>query len=170
MLFRHILTSVVIAGGIVMFTQHASAEEAAGKNEAIAELLRVTGSEEMAGQMIGPVMQMMAPIIRQSNPGVSDELVGEILAAAVGMMEGRMGELMELIAQLYAKHFSVVEIRELTAFYRSPTGRKLIEKQPLIMQESMAVGQAWGQLMVPELTAKIRRILEERNLSVPPEL
>jgi hypothetical protein len=42
---------------------------------------------------------------------------------------------------LYAREFTEAELKQLTAFYKSPVGLKLAQKQPLIMQTSMAIGQ-----------------------------
>jgi uncharacterized protein len=55
---------------------------------------------------------------------------------------------------IYQKHFSEEEIRETIRFYRSPTGRKVIQTLPMVMQESMAAGQQWGQELA-------RRVLDE---------
>ena len=42
---------------------------------------------------------------------------------------------------MYAREFTEAELKQLTAFYKSPVGIKLAQKQPLILQTSMALGQ-----------------------------
>ena len=54
-------------------------------------------------------------------------------------------------------------MRQLTAFYRQPIGQKLLEKQPAIVQESMAVGQKFGQAVAAELQARIVEELRKRG-------
>ncbi|MBL8508551.1 MAG: DUF2059 domain-containing protein, partial [Chitinimonas sp.] len=43
----------------------------------------------------------------------------------------------EVIFSVYGKHFETAEIRDMTAFYRSPTGRKVLRLLPQVTQESM---------------------------------
>ena len=53
----------------------------------------------------------------------------------------RFDQLAEMLAEVYARNFSVDEIHDLVAFYRSPIGQKFIERQSTITNESTAAGQ-----------------------------
>jgi uncharacterized protein len=46
---------------------------------------------------------------------------------------------------VYANNFSAGELRDLIAFYKSPTGQKFLQKTPLVTQQTMAAGQKFGQ-------------------------
>lgn len=50
-------------------------------------------------------------------------------------------EMMEEIAPLYAANFSVAEIKQLSVFYRSPLGAKMLALSPKLMGEGMQIGQ-----------------------------
>lgn len=63
------------------------------------------------------------------------------------------------MAVVYAKHLSTEELQAATAFYNSPAGRALVEKQQVLNQEATVVGQAWSQ----ENMARISRVLQERT-------
>jgi hypothetical protein len=67
------------------------------------------------------------------------------------------------IKPLYIETFGRVytddDVRNLITFYESPTGRKFIEKQPQLMQESFAAMQ---QRMQP-IMQRIAREIEEAN-------
>jgi uncharacterized protein len=65
-------------------------------------------------------------------------------------------ELVDLVVPIYAKHFTQDDIRGLIAFHKTPLGQKLIDKQPLIMQESMATGRLWGMRLGQRAMQKIR--------------
>ena len=45
------------------------------------------------------------------------------------------------IVELYVNAFSEQELRETTAFYKTNTGRKIIGKLPLLMQEGSKIGE-----------------------------
>jgi uncharacterized protein len=57
----------------------------------------------------------------------------------------RLDELAETIATIYARNFSVDELHDITAFFRSPTGQKYLAYLPSITQENMAAGRQFGQ-------------------------
>jgi hypothetical protein len=50
-----------------------------------------------------------------------------------------------MIIPIYDKYYSESEIKELTEFYQSALGKKVIATMPQIMQESMQAGQNWGR-------------------------
>jgi uncharacterized protein len=57
----------------------------------------------------------------------------------------RLDELAETIATIYARNFSVDELHDITAFFRSPTGQKYLAYLPSSTQENMAAGRQFGQ-------------------------
>jgi hypothetical protein len=42
---------------------------------------------------------------------------------------------------MYAREFSEAELKQLTVFYKTPLGIKLNQKQPVLMQAGMTIGQ-----------------------------
>jgi hypothetical protein len=56
-------------------------------------------------------------------------------------------ELVDMLTPIYEKHITLSELNSLIEFYQTPVGKKYAEKSPLIMQESMQVGQQWGMKM-----------------------
>jgi hypothetical protein len=49
-------------------------------------------------------------------------------------------------------------------FYSTPLGKKLIEKMPAVMQQSMVVGKAWGDSITEVLEQRIRKRLEAEGI------
>jgi uncharacterized protein len=79
--------------------------------------------------------------------GRSPEFVRDfeaILPILMAEMESHYDEFADMVATVYAANFSAQELREITAFYRTPTGQKLLERLPAIAQQNMTLGQAWG--------------------------
>lgn len=44
-------------------------------------------------------------------------------------------------SMIYAREFTEAELRQMVAFYASPTGKKLLEKRPLLFQTSALLGR-----------------------------
>jgi hypothetical protein len=62
---------------------------------------------------------------------------------------------------LYMRTFTEAEIRDLIAFYRTPTGRKSLEKLPQVMQESYRLGEQLAEQHKGELVAMIQARMKE---------
>ena len=54
-------------------------------------------------------------------------------------------EILSLMIPIYDKYLSHNDIKAMIHFYQSPAGKRLITAQPKIAQESMMVGQQWGE-------------------------
>ena len=50
-----------------------------------------------------------------------------------------------ILAGVYARNFTVDELHDITAFYRSATGQKFVQHQQAIAQQSLAAGQQFGR-------------------------
>lgn len=65
-------------------------------------------------------------------------------------------DLFDLLLPIYQKNLTETDLKAITAFYRTPSGKKLAEKTPFIMQESMQAGQQWGMKLGEEFTKKLK--------------
>jgi hypothetical protein len=61
------------------------------------------------------------------------------------------------IAPLYARNYTVAELKELTAFYRTPLGRKMLALSPRLSAESMAIGQ---RIVAPRLNGLMQEVMQ----------
>ena len=64
------------------------------------------------------------------------------------------------LADIYLDLFTPEEIRELTAFYQTPLGKKLVEKTPELTLRSAQIGQNAVLKHLPELQAELRKAIE----------
>ncbi len=71
----------------------------------------------------------------------------------------------EEFIKTYADNFSEAEIKELTGFYNSPTGQKLIDKQPVVADQMRQLAQRRMQAAMPGIVAKLREAIQK---IVPP--
>jgi hypothetical protein len=54
-------------------------------------------------------------------------------------------------AALFAEVFTLEELKGLVAFYESPVGKSMIEKQPIIIQKAMQISQKRIAVLIPEI-------------------
>lgn len=73
-----------------------------------------------------------------------------------------MDDIMDILVPIHRKHFTAEDIDGLIRFYESPLGRKLIERQPDMVQESMSAGETWGERIAQEV---VDRMIAEGYIS-----
>jgi len=112
----------------------------------IRKLLKLTGADKIAKQMVSEMVKMQ----RRASPGVPAEFWDEF------EKDAKPQDLLELSVPSYAKHLTHEEIKGLIKFYKSPLGKRLVEVQPMIVQESMIAGQKWGMKIGREAAEKMK--------------
>lgn len=66
--------------------------------------------------------------------------------------------------ELYVNTFTEEELEGIVSFSKSPLGKKLAEKTPVLMQKSMMIGQQKAQTLMPKVQAEIKKYVENNNL------
>ncbi|MCA9720150.1 MAG: DUF2059 domain-containing protein [Myxococcales bacterium] len=121
---------------------HARTEE-----ESVRRLLAVTGAERLGQQIMDATANQL-----RATPNLPPGFIDAFLKTA------RTDELVELLVPLYVKHLDQDTVEAAIAFYESPHGRALQGAQPLLLQESMQLGERWGR----EQAARALQELERR--------
>lgn len=117
------------------------------KEADIQKLLAMTDSLDMGQQ----VVDRLLAIQQGAQSAVPQEVWDEIRA------ELDMTRIQPVIVAIWDRHFSHDDIRGLIEFYESPLGRKLVETQPAVMQESMAAGELWARQVLQRIQEKLAR-------------
>ncbi len=118
--------------------------------ERLALAQRVVETAKLARGMSLVVDAMLGPFIQQIRSGDgADALksyVVDLMKVEVADMEAKM---LPKIAEIYAENFSEQQLNDILAFYASPTGQALLDKQPALARE--------GQLAVAPLVPPMQR-------------
>jgi len=126
------------------------------------ELVLVMKATDQFKALLPTIMQALKPAFVQGRPEMEKDF-DAILPAVNEVAARRVNELAEALAVIYASNFSVAEIHDITAFYRSPTGQKFLAQQPIIARESLLAGQKWAQALSTELREAIADQLRKRG-------
>lgn len=123
---------------------HAIAEPDTQKVE---QLLEVTGALDLGKQMSSAMMDRLSPLY----PEEAHPLLQRLLASLQG------DEYKAIIVGIYQKNFTEGEIDALITFYTSEHGKTIVKKMPSVVQESMKIGGAFGQMKVREILEQMRK-------------
>ena len=136
------------------------------KKKVIKELLDVSGADQIAIMMGDASSKNITMLLRKQNPDTPSRVFDAIDQEVKKVFEEEMesGSFYELIYPIYAEKFSLDELKEILAFYKTPVGQKVTKELPAITQEAMMKGQVWGQSMGPKLQKRIQQRMQEEGL------
>lgn len=175
--------AAALTGSMLLASPIAAAEEDSAKastpkpvepafRQAIRDYVEIQGSAELMGQSIAYGMAEQAlQAIAQTGAQITEPMQQIVLDQALtsfGKKYSDVDYLTDLWAPIYAQHFTVEEIRELVAFYRSPIGRKTIELMVPITQAGNEALQKAAYSDVPGFQLAVDAKLREAGLTAAP--
>jgi len=135
--------------------------------EELLTVMRVEQSMQSAmDQVKQMVLQMMANIAAQS--GASPQEVGKMAplqGKIVTMMVEEMSwkKMKPQIAAIYAQSLTPEEVKGIIAFYKSPAGQAFLDKQPVIIKNTMGMQQQIMMNLMPKIQTLIKSEVEFKS-------
>ncbi len=161
-----LISAVLISFTLQSFAQDSEVSE--GLETALSQLLVESGALAMGEQMSELFVSQMAQGLRQSHPDLPPaafEVIREETIAVINEELDR-GSFQAMLIPIYAQFYTLEEVQELLAFYRSPIGRKTVEVLPALGRDSAQAGERWGMLVAPTIGARITRRLQEEGFDL----
>lgn len=133
-------------------------------------LMELSGSQALADQTLLAVTRQAEELMAHENPGREAEVTALVRDHFLPKARTALPDLTRGITGLYAAHFTLAELDQMIAFYRSPAGKKLVALSPTIIQQSMSLGQAWAEGVADRAWGSFARAARDRGLTVPQQL
>ena len=106
-------------------------------------LVQAVGLREKALAAIERAVPMMTKTIKFRNPKLTDAEMKKVPDRIRANAHATLGQLLEFQAHIYAKHFTVDQIKAITAFYRSDAGKRLLAEETTINTEMGPAKAGW---------------------------
>lgn len=129
------------------------------------DIIDASGAGRAFDPIVPSVMQQAFAGFVQQNPDLQKQLL-ETMNALRPDYEKRQSELLDIMAQAYASHFTEAELKELLTFYRSPTCKKLTTELPLVLEESFTRAREWGGKLSAEITTRVREEMKKKGYTI----
>lgn len=71
---------------------------------------------------------------------------------------GLMEEMLDALVPIYARTYTLDEVRQMSAFYQSPVGQKMLATTPQLMGEGMAIS---NQIMAPRINKLMQSLTKD---------
>jgi hypothetical protein len=159
---RHYLRQLFLVACLIIAHGAAAQSPPEDAMTAARELIVTMRAGDQFKAIVPIVLNNLKPAIVQNRADLERDF-DAIMPLMLEGMNARVNEIVDQITALYARNFTVAELREVTAFYRGPTGQKFLQKLPIITQESMAIGQKFGQTVASDMQARIIEELRKRG-------
>ena len=142
---KRILTfSLLIFLSVTSFSQ-----EDKQYTETLNKMFEVSGTE---GSYQAAIKQMFS-MFKQQYSNVEVEIWTDLEKE---FSKKSLNELTKMLVPVYSKYMTLEDLNELIKFYNTPTGKKYAKSTPLIMQESMQIGQQWGMKIGQDFEKKMK--------------
>jgi len=126
------------------------------------------GVEALARQQVSQVSQRLGEMFQSVDMGKDkDELLSEMAQRMQKQMEVRLPRYVEDTTVIYARVFTLEELKELNAFYDSPLGRKLLQKMPELLRECTELSQRMGVEVFREVLQSMQAEFDKRGVRPP---
>lgn len=132
---------IVILSLIVTFFTSYSQNES--YKDVLLEYMEVQGSLDSFNNSIDQMSQMMGGQIE------ADKLKP--------IMDEMFLSLVDALVPVYKNHLSIQDLKDGIEMYKTPIGKKIAQKTPLITQETMNVSMQWGM----EFSSKIQELMQK---------
>lgn len=131
---------VILALIVTFFTSHSQNES---YKDVLLEYMEVQGSLDSFNNSIDQMSQMMGGQIE------ADKLKP--------IMDEMFLSLVDALVPVYKNHLSIKDLKDGIEMYKTPIGKKIAQKTPLITQETMNVSMQWGM----EFSSKIQELMQK---------
>jgi uncharacterized protein (DUF885 family) len=131
---------VILTLIVTFFTSHSQNES---YKDVLLEYMEVQGSLDSFNNSIDQMSKMMGGQIE------ADKLKP--------IMDEMFLSLVDALVPVYKNHLSVQDLKDGIEMYKTPIGKKIAQKTPLITQETMNVSMQWGM----EFSSKIQELMQK---------
>lgn len=145
-------------------SQPAAADQAvpAAKLALAEKLIDATGAVHSFDPVLPQILADARQTILSTHPDIEKDLDASI-ADVEKKLEPRRKELHDEIARLYATRFAASELQQLTQFYKSPLGEKLVRETPEILRASYSVVQEWARQLSFDVMNQLRDEMKKKG-------
>jgi uncharacterized protein len=167
MLRISILTTVmglgILSGASPAMAQNSPSPQARQAASELVSLVSAGMLSDMAAKMTDQAWPSVESSLLNRNPKLDAGTIADLRKEFERLIVNAMSEIMNDAPELYARYFTVQEMHELVAFYRTPTGAKTLKIMPQVTTEFAATMVPRLQSMAEKVNLAFLTILQKRG-------
>lgn len=126
------------------------------------QIIEIKGVNKLFDPLIRGVVEKVKNQYMQTNFMWAKDL-NAVAEQLIKQYQPRTAELVDETARIYASHFTEAELKQILAFYQTPTGRKVVTEEPRALDQSMANAGVFGDKLSEEIINKFRDEMRKRG-------
>ncbi|MCO5148184.1 MAG: DUF2059 domain-containing protein [Aquamicrobium sp.] len=132
-----------------------------------AVLASLHATDEFDFILPGAAQSLKSELI-QKNPDLQ-ALIIEIVDQTAFALAARRGDLEREAATIYARAFTEAQLNEISTFYSSETGKKLLTDSPLVTRDVVRAAEIWQNGIARDLAQQVGEELARRAEQAQPQ-
>jgi len=154
---------LILAALIMALSCRASAQTPSPEAMTAARALVTTMKLEARYKAMLPVILLgIKPALVQDRPEIERDY-DAMAATAADVYTPYSNAMLDTVSALYASTFSVDELRQIEAFYRTAVGQKLLEKQSAVAQQGDDLVRDISRKAADELKVRLIETLRQKG-------
>ena len=130
--------------------------------QAARDLLTVKNVAQVYVNAVPSIIQRTKDQFLANNLSYQKDL-NEVAGTVAKDMAGKEKDIGEQMAKIYANDFTEQEMKDLTTFYKSALGQKLLAMEPNAIQASMMYMNQWAQSFSEAVANEFRAEMKKRG-------
>ena len=156
------LFAAVLAITCLAATAVPAQEPSAGALAAARDMLTAKGGNTFFDPVVPGVIESVKNSLVPTNPQLSKEL-NDVAALLRKDYEPKRSEVFNNVARVFAQHFTEQELKDITAFYKTPLGQKMLKEEPVAIDQSLKSAQDWANNFSEAVTARFRSEMQKKG-------
>jgi len=126
------------------------------------ELVSLKGGGAMFDPLIPGVIESAKNQFLPTNPNLAGPLT-EVANQLHKEYAPRRAELIDMVAKIYAQHFTEAELKDIVAFYKTPAGKKMLAQEPIAIKQSLDAAQEWANEFSDTVLQRFRTEMQRKG-------
>ena len=135
----------------------------AASMEKVHEFVEVMGLSKVMKDVLPTITAAMVNGLKQGHPNLPPDITEIVTNVVNETISPLVPQMVSSTEKLYADNFTDQEISDAISFYRTPTGQKILQKLPALMQQGAQSGQSLVQAHIPEMQQRLLQELKQRH-------
>lgn len=128
-------------------------------------MMASSGADRGFDQLVPNFLDETRRLMIQTRPEL-DKPLGEVLLVLAPEFNKRREELLNQIAAFYARRFTKAELDQVTAFYLSDTGKKMVSLLPGVAAETRDLLDDWRRTLATDIMTRVRVEMKKKGIDM----
>jgi hypothetical protein len=160
------LALILLAAYAAFAQQTPSPGDAPASKEEVEKLFEVMQVHQQMRQVMDAIIKQQSAMIHETLKKRYPQTSADRIARADRLIEETMKDMpmdamLDDMIPIYQRHFSKTNIDDMTTFYASPTGQKMMQEMPTLTTESMQASYARMQKQMDAMMQRAEQIVKE---------